>query len=299
MSDYREFTRQYIYRMKLYDLFNRTLYVKWQQLQEDSRELGLFYILKNQIFNPQSVKEIEQAQIQIIPVNTPDEKETFRALYKFTSSNLSNGAPGNMIAYLVKDGTSGKYMGLIRQQSLPSPNLSALDNQIGWSRDWRLTGGKLQHVYNGQTLVAFKPFSYNCCGGKLLARLLVTDYFRENWFNKCGCLPVGAFTTSLYGSEDRLTQYDNLKGWMSLGQTVGRSPLPLPTNLFQKWRNDYDIKVPSIEEGGRADRAKRAVANVIIKETEITNGLFEFRNQKGRLLVSVLFKHEFISMWQD
>src|SRR5262249_49928352 len=147
--------------------------------------------------------------------------EIFRALYKFTSSNLSNGAPGNTMRYLVKDGTSGKYMGLIRQQSDPSPAQAGRDERIGWTEEQR-RGGKLNHIYNGQTLVAFKPFSFNFCGGKLLARLLVTDYFRRNWLEKTGCLPVAAITTSLYGAEKRLTQYDGLKGWEKIGQTVGR-----------------------------------------------------------------------------
>lgn len=282
MSDcYKSLTRDYVLKMRLYSLFERTLYLKWAEIQTTSRDLARFYVLKSQIFNPQSVEEIEHADVQIIPVMPQSgEAEIFRALYKYTSSNLSNGAPGKAMRYLIKDGTSGKYMGLIRQQSDPSPALTVRDDFIGWTEEQRM-GGRLNHIYNGQTIVALKPFSHNFCGGKLLARLLVTDYFRQRWLDETGSLPVAAITTSLYGAEKRMTQYDGLKGWEKIGQTVGKSPLPLPRNLYRHWREDYGIKQPSLEDGDRCDKAKRQVANIIAKELRLPLRFLEFGILRG------------------
>jgi hypothetical protein len=266
--------------MRLYNEFERTLFLKWNELQANKRELGRFYTLKRQIFNPQTPGEIEQVKVEIVPVNA-DNSEIFRALYRFTSSNVYNGAPGETMRYLIKDGTSGKYLGLIRQQSDPSPASTVRDDFIGWTAEQRLTGHKIDHVYNGQTLVAFKPFSYNFLGGKLLARLVVTDYFRKQWLTETGHLPVAAITTSLYGSEKRLTQYDNLKGWLNLGQTVGRSPLPLPQNLYERWRKDYGVEQPVMDDGDRCDKAKRQVANIIAKELRLPGKFLNFGILRG------------------
>src|SRR5262245_14754827 len=101
-TDYKELTRRYVLRMKMYDSFERTLFAKWDQLQASRRDLATFYMTAPQIFNPQTVEEIEQVKVQIIPV-TPDNSQVFRALYKFTSSALYGAVPRAM-AYLIKDG---------------------------------------------------------------------------------------------------------------------------------------------------------------------------------------------------
>src|SRR5262249_41590497 len=246
------------------------------------KELALFYMLKPHIFNPQSLEEIKAVDIRIVPV-TSENSETYRALYIFTSSALYNGAPGHRMSYIIMDGTSNKYMGLITQNSEPAPNLATRDEEIGWTEDDRIAGKKLQHIYNGQTLVAFKPFSFNCLGGKLMARLLVTEPFRNAWLERTGHVPVAACTTSLYGaSDERDTQYDGIKEWKRLWQTSGKTPLELPEHLVEHWKADYNIEAGRpIAEGGRADETKRTLNRIIRDELGLPSAFMHHGIRRG------------------
>jgi hypothetical protein len=272
-----------IKELKSLSLEEYTLKIKWYEIQNHVSEIMPFMRSKSQISNPKTIEEIENLKIKILPVNESDE-ELYR-IYKnfmlFTSSALQNNYPGRKMSFLVENSNTGKFLGMITIAG-DIGSLSARDNFIGWSNNHKYKNKRINNLMNAQVLVPLQPFGYNCLGGKLLARIVVTDYFRNAWKEKYGDTVVGVTTTSLYGS---FCQYTGLKFWKNLGTTSGKVPIELPEIVLTNWK----VKYPPVKKSDNvtSDRYKDELMKKICKDLGINYKLIYHGIHRGIHYVSL------------
>ena len=111
---------------------------------------------KSQIFNPQTIEEVENLKIKILPVNDSDEKlyRIYKNFMLFTSSALQNNYPGRKLSFLVEDSNTGKFLGMITIAG-DIGSLSARDNFIGWLNDHKYKNKRINNLMNAQVLYLF------------------------------------------------------------------------------------------------------------------------------------------------
>jgi len=273
--------------LKSLSLEEYTLKIKWYEIQKNIDKINAFQISKSRIFNPKSIEEIKNLKIKIVKVEESDE-ELYR-IYKnymlFTSSALQNNYPGRKISFLVEDENTGKFLGMITTAG-DIGALSERDKFIGWTNDDKYKNKKINNLMNAQVLVPLQPFGYNCLGGKLLARIVVTDFFRNVWKEKYGETVVGMTTTSLYGS---FCQYTGLKFWKKMGTTSGRVPIELPELILNNWKLKYPkpVQKKSDDETVKRDRYKDELMRNICKELKIDYKMMCHGIQRGVHYVSL------------
>lgn len=228
-------TADTIKHLKSLSLEEYILKIKWWEIQKHAKKVDTFRVAKARIFNPTTIKEIEDLQIEIIHVNPiPDLFKVYKAFMIFTSSALQNNYPGRKQSFLIVT-KNHDYIGMVTVAG-DIGALSGRDKMIGWSADNKYKSRKINCLANAQVLVPLQPFGFNCLGGKLLARIVVTDYFRKMWKDVYGDTVVGMTTTSLYGS---YSQYTGLKFWKDAGVTSGKIPIELPDYILDDWKAKY------------------------------------------------------------
>jgi hypothetical protein len=273
-----------IQELKSLSLEEYTLKIKWYEIQRHINEIMPFLRSKYKISNPKTIEEIKNLKIRILPVNDSDE-ELYR-IYKnfmlFTSSALQNNYPGRKLSFLVENSNDGKFLGMITIAG-DIGALSARDNFIGWSKDHKYKNKRINNLMNAQVLVPLQPFGYNCLGGKLLARIVVTDYFRNAWKEKYGDMVVGVTTTSLYGS---FCQYTGIKFWQNLGTTSGKVPIELPEIVLNDWKIKYPAPVKK-DDDVNPNRYKDELMRNICKDLGIDYKTIYHGIQRGVHYVSL------------
>jgi len=173
--------------------------------------------IKSKIWLPESSDDYLKLEPRLSICNgDKDRLKTWGLLRSFTSTMLNNSIPGRNIRFIVYDGVTGKYLGVICISS-DFMDLTARDNKIGWSREIKTKGKMINHIGIGSTIVPTQPLGYNFVGGKLLALLILSDYVENSWTNMYDRL-AGITTTSLYGS---FSQYNGLKYWKKAGHSAG------------------------------------------------------------------------------
>ena len=126
--------------------------------------------------------------------------------------------PGRNVKCYVKDRTSGKILGQICLGS-DITALGVRDQYIGWTKEDKFKGGKLNNTSIATTIVSTQPFGYNFLGGKLIAALATSPEVREYWKKKYNNVLVGLGTTSLYGIH---SQYNGIPHFKTLGESKGK-----------------------------------------------------------------------------
>lgn len=225
-----------------------TLYQKWQEVQRkypteesllmgektliDNRQHYLINDTKNKIWIPESPNDFEKLRpvLEFTDDSTTNSvgkrnkelSERWATLRVFLSTMKNNSNIGRQLYFLVKDDNSDKYLGVICMSG-DFMDLTARDSHIGWDRQEKTFGGKLNHTCIGSTIVPTQPLGYSYTGGKLLAYLCLSDVVQNLWEEKYGCHLVGVTTTSLYGKAkaNTLSQYDGLKYWKRMGFSQG------------------------------------------------------------------------------
>lgn len=225
-----------------------TLYQKWQEVHRkypteesllmgektlvDNRQHYLINDTRNKIWIPESPNDFQK--LKPVLEFTDDSSsnsagkrnkelsERWATLRVFLSTMKNNSNIGRQLYFLVKDANSGKYLGVICMSG-DFMDLTARDSYIGWDRQEKTFGGKLNHTCIGSTIVPTQPLGYSYTGGKLLAYLCLSDVVQDLWKKKYGCKLVGVTTTSLYGKAkaNTLSQYDGLKYWKRMGFSQG------------------------------------------------------------------------------
>ena len=121
-------------------------------------------------------------------------KEQFTAVRTFCHTQRNNNNIGRNMFYLVRDKSTGKYLGVIVITG-DFLDLAPRDNFIGWTRQQR-NEGRLKHTCIGSTILPTQPLGYNYVGGKLLALLCLSDEVQNEWKRRYGQTLVGVTTTS-------------------------------------------------------------------------------------------------------
>lgn len=258
-----------INELKSMSIEEYTLKVKWYEIQKNLDIVTKFSVDKTKIFNPQSVEEIENIKIKIISTDIDEEiYRTYKRFMIFTSSALQNNYPGKKLTFIVIDETTEKYLGMICIAG-DIGAVSGRDNLIGWTNKHKYDEKRINNLYNAQVLVPTQPFGFNCLGGKLFARIVLTDFFRNIWKKEYESVAVGVTTTSMYG---KFCQYTGLKAWQNVGTTSGRVPIELPENTLNKWKAKYPNLRPekSLDNKVVRDRSKDLLSKLICKDLGIS-----------------------------
>src|SRR5262249_24204924 len=104
---------------------------------------------------------------------------------------------------------------------------------IGWTKQQKSSGRKLNHTAIASTVVPTQPFGFNFLGGKLIAALLTTHIVRDEWQSRYGDVLAGMTTTSLFGSP---CMYDRIPYWRKLGYATGSVLITPNKELYYYWR---------------------------------------------------------------
>lgn len=226
-----------------------TLWQKWHEIQrkyptkEVSTLFGKERVLvegthiidkaKSMIWKAESIDDYLKLEPEMILTNYNDWlKEQFTAVRTFCHTQRNNNNIGRNMFYLVRDKSTGKYLGVIVITG-DFLDLAPRDNFIGWTRQQR-NEGRLKHTCIGSTILPTQPLGYNYVGGKLLALLCLSDEVQNEWKRRYGQTLVGVTTTSLYGS---FSQYNNLKYWNKRGKSSGSIVFEPTRDTLYKVRN--------------------------------------------------------------
>ena len=224
------------------DVKEYTLYQKWCEIQEkypstivndlwegekrvlvDEKQRRAIEEIKANFWNPTDIEDYLKIEPELIYTNkNGDLPELWNTIRTFSSTMKNNSNIGRSLNFIVKDKPTQKYLGVICISS-DFLDLTPRDKFIGWSRELKTQGGKINYTAIGSTIVPLQPLGFNYVGGKLLALLCLSDPIQELWEKLYGDKLVSVTTTSLYGKTKAggLSQYDNLDYWKPMGFTAG------------------------------------------------------------------------------
>ena len=222
------------------DVKEYTLYQKWVEVKEryptetvftlfdgdeqqlvDRNQSVIVDKVKKNFWMPTGPDDYEKLQ-PVLELSNGELAETWNAVRTFSSTMKNNSNIGRNLFYTVKDGVTGKYLGVICISS-DFLDLTPRDTAIGWSRDVKTQQSMINHTAIGSTIVPLQPLGYSYMGGKLLALLCLADTVQKDWKERYGDTLVGVTTTSLYGKTkaNGLSQYDGLEHWQKMGFSSG------------------------------------------------------------------------------
>ena len=206
-----------------------------------------------------------------------------------SSTMINNSNIGRDLRFIVRDGESGKTLGLFALSS-DFLDMTARDEYIGWSREARTQNNGVNHIAIVSTAIPMQPFGYNYCGGKLIALMAISDVAEKAWNESYDSKDesgkpsklVGVTTTSLYSS---FSQYTRLPYWKHVGHTTGtvkRPPCKEVSKLAeqymrQEFPREYWEFFVAKGPGGmplKRDHKQRSLT-FILKELNIDRKLYE------------------------
>jgi hypothetical protein len=224
------------------DVREYTLYQKWCEVQEkypsvvvndlwegekkvlsDDKQRQAIEKVKSNFWVPNDPEEYLNLVPELIYTNKEDDlPELWNCIRTFSSTMKNNSNIGRNLNFIVQDQITKKFLGVICISS-DFLDLTPRDNYIGWPKDLKTQGGKINHTAIGSTIVPLQPLGFNYVGGKLLALLCLSDTVQNLWEKLYGDKLVSVTTTSLYGKTKQggLSQYDNLDYWLPMGFTAG------------------------------------------------------------------------------
>jgi hypothetical protein len=241
------------------DVKEYTLFQKWCEVQEkyptitvndlwegekkvleDDKQRRAIQEIKANIWMPNDPDDYLKLEPQLLYTNKDKElPELWNTIRTFSSTMKNNSNIGRNLNFIIQDRVTEKYLGVMCISS-DFLDLTPRDNFIGWPRDLKTTGGKINHTAIGSTIVPLQPLGFNYVGGKLLALLCLASPIQELWEKLYGDKLVGVTTTSLYGKTKAggLSQYDNLDHWQPMGFTSGSvsfEPLKETRYMIREW----------------------------------------------------------------
>lgn len=260
------------------DVKEYTLYQKWCEVQEkyptkinntfwgeervlmDEAQGKNIQLVKNNIWMPENPDDYEKLQpimeytddsgemittgvdgstVKQDKKRTKDLPVTWNTTRTFLSTMKNNSNIGRNLNFMVKDGVTGNYLGVICISS-DFLDLTPRDKFIGWEREKKTQGGMINYTAIGSSIVPFQPLGFNYMGGKLLALLCLSDDVQNLWKKKYGDVLAGVTTTSLYGNtkSNGLSQYDGLEHWQKMGFSSGSvafEPRKSTLNMLWAW----------------------------------------------------------------
>jgi len=223
---------------------------------------------ENLIFNPKTIEEVKNIKIKIEFCDVIDEEDNTDRLknkekqtilkdiwkyFRYTISSLEKEKHfefiGRRFYIMVKDETSGKYLGIM-SFSRDMSRCEDRDNFIGWNKsNSKEKDKKFLHVLNLSTCIPLQPFGFNFNGGKLIAMLAfskeIMSYYKKRYIHTEISDLLGITTTSLNGKS---IMYDRLKCFKKIGDTKGNSTKDISeetTKLCKKYLDEKKISYNS------------------------------------------------------
>jgi len=168
------------------------------------------------------ITAIDGTKVKEEKKRTKELPERCNIMKTFVSSGRNNSNIGRNLNFVIKDGRTGKYLG-VNCLSSDYLDLTPRDKYIGWSKEVKTQGRMINHTCVGSTIIPTQPLGFNYVGGKLLALLCLSDDVQNYWKKVYGDTLIAVTTTSLYGKTKAggLSQYDNLDHWQAMGFTSG------------------------------------------------------------------------------
>ena len=264
----------------------QTLYKKWLEWNEDlhasMKLLPALHQQYDKIWQPKdlldkagTIKEIQEMQPYVELVGEGDEATRWTYVRKLISSMEFTANPGRNVKGYVKDKVSGKILGVISLGS-DITSLGVRDEFIGWTKEDKFNGGKLNCTAIGTSIIATQPLGYNFLGGKLVSALTTSPTFRQEWKEKYNNTLVAVGTTSLYGIH---SQYNGIPHFKTLGESKGKISIKPDDKYYDVWhhwlqqnRADWyrdQIELASADKSGPVSGVKQKILGQIFKELGI------------------------------
>lgn len=270
-----------------------TLYKKWIEIQEQKSLVAKAPVIKASIWTPRditnkdtTIEDINNLDPEVIFVHPSDKKlvAEWTNLRIFIHSMEFEQNPGRFLRYLMRDKTTGKYLGVASAGS-DVISVTCRDKWIGWKDIVKINGGKLKNTAIATTIVPTQPLGYNLLGGKLVASLLCLPTVRDSWEEMYGDVLVGLTTTSLFGKH---SMYQRIPFWKELGETTGKIMLKPIDEVYDVWHHwikeheaeKYQKKTLGGGEGP-ATGVKQKILVMIMQELNMKQSQYMHGFQRG------------------
>lgn len=285
----------YLFAMSVQE---QTLYKKWLEWNEDlhasMKLLPALHQQYDKIWEPKdlmdkegTIKEIQKMQPYVELVGEGDEATRWTYVRKLISSMEFTPNPGRNVKAYVKDRVSGKILGVISLGS-DITSLGVRDEFIGWTKEDKFNGGKLNCTAIGTSIIATQPLGYNLLGGKLVSALTTSPTFRQEWKEKYNNTLVAVGTTSLYGIH---SQYNGIPHFKTLGESKGKISIKPDDKYYDVWhhwlqenRADWyrdQIELASADKSGPVSGVKQKILGQIFKELGIKSDAYHHGFKRG------------------
>jgi hypothetical protein len=285
----------YLFTMSVQE---QTLYKKWLEWNEDlhasMKLLPALHQQYDKIWEPkdlmdkeETIKEIQEMQPYVELVGEGDEATRWTYVRKLISSMEFTPNPGRNVKAYVKDRVSGKILGVISLGS-DITSLGVRDEFIGWTKEDKFNGGKLNCTAIGTSIIATQPLGYNFLGGKLVSAMTTSPTFRQEWKDKYKNTLVAVGTTSLYGIH---SQYNGIPHFKTLGESKGKISIKPDDKYYDVWhhwlqenRADWyrdQIELASADKSGPVSGVKQKILGQIFKELGIKSDTYHHGFKRG------------------
>ena len=236
-----------LYGRKIIDYFDEfgdvTDYYMSKKLEklEKIHETFSGYGQCDELFDGHSVQP-KDMDIEIVPVESDAQNSLWNSLTQITATFPIENMPGRAMKLLIRDNTSGTYLGMLRLGT-PVLNMKPRNDSLGEYVDAEIINPT---VFNGTVIVPAQPFGFNMLGGKLMALICASNEVRALFKERYKADMVLFETTSLYGSIKGGSQYDGLKPFIRYGgDTDSKFPMNLGDELHHEILRFFVSKNPN------------------------------------------------------
>ena len=300
--DYDVMKRKFIENLdylKEMSVEEQTLYKKWIEWNADRvthmKRLPALQSYYDSLWKPADInnKELTISEIEqldpYVEIVEDDAKESTRwtEIRKLIHTMEFSANPGRNVKIYVKDRVSSKILGQICLGS-DITSLGVRDEFIGWTKEDKFNGGKLNCTAIGTSIIATQPLGYNFLGGKLVSALTTSPTFRQEWKDKYKNTLVAVGTTSLYGIH---SQYNGIPHFKTLGESKGKISIKPDDKYYDVWhhwlqqnRADWyrdQIELASADKSGPVSGVKQKILGQIFKELGIKSDTYHHGFKRG------------------
>jgi hypothetical protein len=283
----------------------QTLYKKWvewnQDLHASMMRLPVLQSYYDILWEPTdinnkelTIKEINALEpyVEIID-DDPKQSTRWTEIRRLIHTMGFTANPGRNVKIYIKDRLTKKILGQISLGS-DITSLGVRDNFIGWTKEDKFAGGKLNNTTIATTIVSTQPFGYNFLGGKLVAAMATAPEIREYWKQKYDNVLIAVGTTSLYGIH---SQYNGIPHFKTLGESKGKISIKPDDKYYDVWhhwlqqnRPDWyrdQIELASADMSGPVSGVKQKILGQIFKELGIKNDTYHHGFKRGVYFASM------------
>jgi hypothetical protein len=191
------------------------------------------YYMKK-IYFSKDYDAVDKMDISVQFCETEEERDLWDYLKIMTMSVLTSEDGIGSMKILVKENTTGTYIGLL-QLTYDIFSMHDRDQYIGWTTANKkaTAGGHTMNKYliNIATCIGLQPMAHNMNIGKLLVAIVFSTEVLEYFKKKRGYYYTCVITTSLFGKS---IQYDRLPFIKLVGYTKGYGVKQFPVSMTER-----------------------------------------------------------------